>query len=226
MSDPTKNLPWTVARGFMHGTGHWAWYVRDSEDRLVAAFQINESHPDEVAEALARMVASGSQTAAAREPHQRHSNAMFQLDEVLEDNEGLRKANDGLAATLAARDAELASVKAECERLKVEAFGRHSPWVVAAWVGNLAHDMDRRGWTDAAKLLRENTVTLTTAKDELDAFRTLAGELAAACKNLLSNPHGCPFCDSGVLRKRVDGKSPFHTDDCPFFCVAALLEKQ
>lgn len=57
----------------------------------------------------------------------------------------------------------------------------------------------------------------------LAAERQHADELRKVTADLLANPHGCPFCDSGKLRKRVDGGPPFHADDCPFHCAANLL---
>jgi hypothetical protein len=46
--------------------------------------------------------------------------------------------------------------------------------------------------------------------------------LTAALRGVLDE-RDCPFCDFGVLRKRVDGKPPFHADDCPIAAARAAL---
>lgn len=60
MENQSERLPWRAERDFMDGTGHWAWYVRDSEGVTVCAFQINSSRPEGEAEKLARMCVAGS----------------------------------------------------------------------------------------------------------------------------------------------------------------------
>jgi hypothetical protein len=49
--------------------------------------------------------------------------------------------------------------------------------------------------------------------------------LVAALRALLAEPYGCPFCDCGKLRKRVDGREPFHADDCAYLIARAALSK-
>jgi hypothetical protein len=52
-----------------------------------------------------------------------------------------------------------------------------------------------------------------------------APDIGAALERLLSEPYGCGFCDSGKLRKRVDGGEPFHADDCGYPMASAALVK-
>jgi hypothetical protein len=49
-------------------------------------------------------------------------------------------------------------------------------------------------------------------------------ELDGALVRIVAHPHGCAFCDSGVLRKRVDGAPPFHADNCAFHIARQLID--
>jgi hypothetical protein len=60
---------------------------------------------------------------------------------------------------------------------------------------------------------------------EVKRLRSLTNELAAAIWEILNNPGGCAFCDSGSLRRRVDGREAFHADDCPFMKASELLTR-
>lgn len=48
-------------------------------------------------------------------------------------------------------------------------------------------------------------------------------ELRAILECLLKDPYGCPFCDSGKLRIRVDGSYPVHRPDCPWLRAERAL---
>lgn len=59
-----------------------------------------------------------------------------------------------------------------------------------------------------------------------DAKLLAAGpDLLAVVERLLAEPHGCPFCDSGELRKRVDGREQFHDEQCAWRMASDALAK-
>lgn len=55
------------------------------------------------------------------------------------------------------------------------------------------------------------------------AERELIDKLMSALRGLLAEPYGCPFCDSGRLRK-PDNPAKDHNDDCPYKIARALVE--
>jgi hypothetical protein len=48
--------------------------------------------------------------------------------------------------------------------------------------------------------------------------------LLYALELILAEPHGCPFCDSGKLRKPID-PTKGHTDDCGFDAARQAIAK-
>ena len=67
----------------------------------------------------------------------------------------------------------------------------------------------------------ERIAELCASHERLRAERDL---LRAAGETILHDPYGCPYCDSGVLRKRVDGAEPFHADDCGWKLLRAAVD--
>ena len=63
-------------------------------------------------------------------------------------------------------------------------------------------------WNDAE--LKANAQLIAAAPD-----------LLAACKSLLSEPFGCPFCDSGRLRN----SERIHTLDCAYVLLQNAIAK-
>ena len=51
-----------------------------------------------------------------------------------------------------------------------------------------------------------------------------APDLYEALEVILEEPHGCPFCDSGVLRKPNDPDKS-HTENCGYHLAAQALTK-
>lgn len=73
----------------------------------------------------------------------------------------------------------------------------------------------------------ELTRTYTGDHVEYTTIKRLIAErdrLRAAVQGLLAEPYGCPRCDSGVLRKPIQGLKG-HTDDCPYALARATLEQ-
>jgi hypothetical protein len=51
-----------------------------------------------------------------------------------------------------------------------------------------------------------------------------APDLLAACEAVISNPYGCPFCDSGTLRT-PNNPAKDHNPDCPYVLLRAAVRK-
>lgn len=92
------------------------------------------------------------------------------------------------------------------------------PWIVL-------HENDMSIITKSEFSQGEVVAQLSTWGDsELKANAQLiaaAPDLLAACKSLLSEPFGCPFCDSGRLRN----SERIHTLDCAYVLLQNAIAK-
>lgn len=67
--------------------------------------------------------------------------------------------------------------------------------------------------------MRQNIIALDRAKTAQFAAETLARSRAEdAIRGLLAEPHGCAFCDSGLLRSDKP-----HAKDCPYEVAINLI---
>jgi hypothetical protein len=75
--------------------------------------------------------------------------------------------------------------------------------------------------TEAAR--REWMEVNDAVSAQRDAAQAEAAKLKEAARAILHDPYGCPFCDSGVLRKRVDGSEARHDENCGWALLSAAL---
>jgi len=132
--------------------------------------------------------------------------------------------------------ATLAALRAEVQRLTAENAELHAA-IARTWSALGITSYEQAGGKDVAECvaaLKADNARLTELLDAAGNVRIdMAGDivkfgadnalLRMALTRVLEEPYGCPFCDMGVLRKRVDGDTPRHADSCPFALARAAL---
>jgi hypothetical protein len=74
---------------------------------------------------------------------------------------------------------------------------------------------------ETAKIPIRSVRVIQAIKSEFESLQKENAELKDVIRTFLKEPYGCPFCDSGILRKPNNPEKD-HDDTCAFKMAAKL----